>query len=1005
MNRLLSITALLLLVLIGQHTLLSQDIRINEVVASNSVLQDEDGDSPDWIELHNFGDESISMTGMTLTDDLTEPDKWTFGELTLDPDQYLLIWASDKDKQGKYFKTLIQQGDEFRYLIPNSELPQDWSSINFDDEDWLIGASGFGYSDGDDATILPEGTRSVFLRNTFEITDVDSIMDLYLDMDYDDGFAAYLNGELVAIENLSSLEFDATSITDREATLYNGGAPLRIDLSDRLSLLNEGDNVLSIQVHNLSSTSSDMTAIAYLTCVTSSAAQSGSIPPPVLDLPAQSIHANFKVSRSGETLALYHQQSQLIDSISTGQLSKNISIGRAQPNTDWKYFDQPTPKMRNTTPAYSGLLTSQPLFSHASGRVSDSTIVLITGNDHGELIRYTTDGSVPTESSQEYQQGITITENSVIRAKFFVDNALSTSTGDRSYFIDIDHDVPIISILTDPEDFFGTEGGIYALGDTYEYDFPFFGANFWDDKEIRVSVDYLSSVGELEYAFNAGTKIFGGWSRALDQKSLSLFARNTYDQAEFNYPFFASRSYSTFQSLLLRNTGNDFLIGNMRDVFMTSLLEGSGLDIQAYQPTATYINAQYWGLYFLREKINEHYLSSKHGVDPEAINLLENNANVKSGSANEFINLRSFIEGNDLSQMENYAVVEEQLNVENFIIYQIAQIYFGNNDWPGNNMRYWNAPNRKWEYLVYDTDFGFGIWNSESFWDNTLEFALQPDGPVWPNPPYSTLFLRKLIQNIEFRNRFVNRFADELNSRFLPQNIENHLNGLTLTLENEMAKQYTRWGQSIDVWYQNIQVIERYGNQRPQSVKQHLLSTLNLPDYHRLDLSIDDPQKGQVIINNRLTIEQQSWQGDYFEEVPFTLTAVANEGEVFSHWSGDISSQEEEILIDIDSPLSVQANFTPVSSTSAVSSPLPFTAYPNPFVDHITLNFESIQDMAYEVNLVESGGKVVRQLISSTHKDQTSYSISNLQSLKEGTYFLEIVAGNNVLSTIKLLKQ
>ena len=108
------------------------------------------------------------------------------------------------------------------------------------------------------------------------------------------------------------------------------------------------------------------------------------------------------------------------------------------------------------------------------------------------------------------------------------------------------------------------------------------------DEEVPVSANFLSKDGINLYSFDAGVKIFGGWSRALDQRSLALFARSSYGQKEFDYPFFDSLSYSSFQSIVLRNSGNDFLNANMRDVFMSSLMEGAGLDIQAYLPCLLY---------------------------------------------------------------------------------------------------------------------------------------------------------------------------------------------------------------------------------------------------------------------------------------------------------------------------------------------------------------------------------------------------------------------------------
>jgi hypothetical protein len=158
----------------------AQIIKINEVVSSNSEYTDEDGDTPDWFELHNPGSEDVSIDGWFISDDLDEFDKWVFPNITLAPDEYLLVWASKKDRSSlAYPRTLINQGDVFKYLTPSSEPNSNWNSLSFDDPP--LGqslASGFGYGDGDDATVLPNSTRSVYLRKVFEIADISEVSSL-----------------------------------------------------------------------------------------------------------------------------------------------------------------------------------------------------------------------------------------------------------------------------------------------------------------------------------------------------------------------------------------------------------------------------------------------------------------------------------------------------------------------------------------------------------------------------------------------------------------------------------------------------------------------------------------------------------------------------------------------------------------------------------------------------------------------------------------------------------
>ena len=113
---------------------------------------------------------------------------------------------------------------------------------------------------------------------------------------------------------------------------------------------------------------------------------------------------------------------------------------------------------------------------------------------------------------------------------------------------------------------------------------------------------------------------------------------------------------------------------------------------------------------------------------------------------------------------------------------------------------------------MYDTDFGFGpFWNISNYHEDTLSFALEPDGPGWPNPAWSTLLFRKLTTNIGFRNQFINRYADELNTRFLPNNVINHIDATYAIIEPEVLAHYNRWKDDPSVGYEISDVYGHVG--------------------------------------------------------------------------------------------------------------------------------------------------------------------------------------------------
>jgi hypothetical protein len=217
--------------------------------------------------LYNSGNVSINLLNYSISDDSSNLSKWTFPDINLSPNNAMLVFASGKDrKELSYFTNLIQQGDTFSYTIGSSAIPSDWKEIGFDESAWSKGPSGFGFSDNDDATLIETGVLSVFVRKTIQITNVNAIQQLLLHVDYDDGFIAYLNGIEIARDYVgtnSVIPYTQTA-DSHEALMYNGGKPELFVIDNITDILVEGTNVLTMQVHNQSTGSSDLTLIPFL---------------------------------------------------------------------------------------------------------------------------------------------------------------------------------------------------------------------------------------------------------------------------------------------------------------------------------------------------------------------------------------------------------------------------------------------------------------------------------------------------------------------------------------------------------------------------------------------------------------------------------------------------------------------------------------------------------------------------------------------------------------------
>ncbi|WP_020571886.1 CotH kinase family protein [Neolewinella persica] len=1004
-------TRLLLLCLFTLPNIIFAQVRLNEAVSSNSIFLDEDDDSPDWFELYNPGTQTVDLSGYTLSDKADNPGKWTIPNgLTLAPDQYAFFWASDKDRSDvASYRTLVNRGDDFRYLIPTGSVDDSWTSPFFDDAAWAEGPSGFGYDDGDDATIVPNGTSSVFLRRTFTVNTLENLKELFFDVDFDDGFVAYLNGTEIARFNMvdSRPAWNAFANNNYEARIYGEGIPLRFVVADPASLLVAGENLLSIQVHNVNAFSSDMSMIPFLTARYAGLNSDGVTPPTILSLPRATLHTNFKLSVDGETLFLHDTAGVFVDSLRVHDVPANVSIGIPGMGGVPRLFRTTTPGERNPDTGFAGLAPGSVIFSQGGGPTGTFALSL-AGADTPYQIRYTLDATEPAATSPLYTAPLAINTTTVVRAAIFRPDYLPSTTQSETYLIGTNHSLPVVTLVTEPDNFFHPVTGMYVLGEGYEGNLPFFGSNIWEEIENPINFTFHEPDGSARFQFDGGVKIFGGWSRANDQRSLSLFARSRYGVDEINYGLFPQRSYTEFQALVLRNAGNDNGSSMLRDVVLTSLMENSNVDIQAYRSVATYLNGEYWGLYNLREKVNEHYLASLHGHDPDEINMLEFDADVIQGSNEGYRAMIDFMAANTLTNEANYRQVADQIDLDNFIQYFVAQIYYDNTDWPGNNIKYWQPDGGKWRWILFDTDFGAGLWNGNAANANTLQFALEANGPNWPNPPWSTFLFRRMMENTGFRHRFINQLADEMNSRFLPTSVIEHINRQAAAIESEIPLHQQRW-EAGNNWRSAVESIRRFFRNRAPSMKNFVKQQYNLPAHHQLTVRITDTLAGYVEVNS-LTINENVWSGDYFQNIPIRVKAVAKEDYTFQYWELDITSSAEELNMNMFRPMALRPVFT--ENTDNVSDPngsltsvRDIVVAPNPSTGLLRLSFTASRSTHLTATLIDAQGRVVRQLFDADFRAGTQVQSFGLGDVASGAYWLELREPGGGSVGLRWLKQ
>jgi len=506
----------------------------------------------------------------------------------------------------------------------------------------------------------------------------------------------------------------------------------------------------------------------------------------------------------------------------------------------------------------------------------------------------------------------------VVKAICFTAGYLPGRATVHSYINNPHDGLAVVSLTTDPHHLWDYYEGIYVMGPDANANSPHFGANFWQDWERPVHIEMYDEHDSLAFSIDAGMKIYGGYTRSLPQKSMSFFARAKYGDRKIPYKLFEEAPYPDFEAFVLRNSGNDWFgqhneSGTMfRDILMTKLTENMDIEYQHARQAVVYINGEYWGIHNIREKINEHFLAAHSGVDPDRVELLTNNQEVIIGSNDHYRALMNYVAIYNLEKKEYYDVVKQRMDVRNFIQYELSQIYFDNTDWPGNNIKYWRPDyeNGRWRWILYDTDFGFGLWNKGNVSRNTLAFALDPSGPGWPNPPWSTLMLRKLMNNNEFKHQFINTFADHINTSFKESNVDPVIDALRGNINNEMGVHTERWGGSYQNWGYRVNDLKYFASLRPGVMKAQINTYFNLGGIKTVRLDVSDSEGGIVRLNT-LMLRDFPWTGSYFKNVPVEIIAIPEPGYRFTGWSGSITAENARVLVDPIEDLNITAHFEP----------------------------------------------------------------------------------------------
>lgn len=546
-------------------------------------------------------------------------------------------------------------------------------------------------------------------------------------------------------------------------------------------------------------------------------------------------------------------------------------------------------------------------------------------------------------------------KGTVVRAKLIKAGALDSKTETRTYYVTPTgagrFSLPVLSLSVDENKLFDYNSGISVAGadfdnwraanpsldPTYEVD----NANYFRRGRANEKVANISYLVNGVETINQdiGIRISGGISRSNRSKSYKLYSRAEYGKDNMNYGFFANLTENNFTNLVLRNSGGDFVNTMFRDALCHNLLRSLNCITESYQPTISFINGEYNGILNLRENYDDQFFSRRFNIAATELDYLQDQGISAEGDAEygddtHYQAMLSYLNSNSMATASNYNYIKTQMDTDSFNDYFISNIYLQNGDWPGTNIEYWrkrtaayepNAPfgqDGRWRWAFHDLDDTFGFYYDDNA-HNSLADATEPNGPEYPNPAWSTFILRKLLVSPVYENEFINRFADLMNTTFLPSRVVGMIDSMKSVIEPEMPEHIARWKtpESEALWQTYLNKERDFANERPAFQRDHIRSEFGIASNINATLNVSNEAHGFVKINTieikegtpGITANPYPWTGVYFSNIPVTLTAIAKPGYVFSNWTGASSSTNPTITISSASSFGVTAVFIPES--------------------------------------------------------------------------------------------
>jgi gliding motility-associated-like protein len=641
-------------------------------------------------------------------------------------------------------------------------------------------------------------------------------------------------------------------------------------------------------------------------------------------------YASFKLTQTKpETIVLTDDTGLIIDSITTNPTQVNHSRGRnATTGNNWALYTNPTPNANNGVAVNNYAAT--PVFNAVAGYYASAQTITITSATAGAIIYYTLDGTQPNTNSNVYTSPIAINTTTVLRS-------IATNTGQpasfvqsATYFINVTHTLATVSIYSGAVDSLINNLDPNAFFSNYE-----------------TSMEYFDVAGVLKASATGITNKHGNDSWAYAQRAVDFIAQ---DQLGYNYALntklFNEKNRKSFQRIILKPAANDnypFEPGSahIRDAYVHTLSQKGKLhlDERTWEPCVLYVNGKYWGVYEIREKVDDAdfiaYYYNQPQKDVQFIKTWGTTYTAYGGNQaiTDWDNLVAFINNNDMSIDANYTKVDTTLNVKSLADYFILNSYIVTTDWLNWNTAWWRGNNyakgkKKWRYALWDMDATFGHYINYTGVPSTTPDADPCNAENLPDPGAQghTTIMQKLLVNPTFAQYYKTRYIDLTNSIFTCTYMTFLLDSMINVIRPEMPNQIARWGGTMSEWENNVTALRTFINTRCTAVETGLKSCYALTGPYQLCLKTEPANSGNIGLNSA-TISQFNYTGTYYGGVNNLLRAQPSTNYVFDHWSIDNNDTLKSDTLSANVSLSMHSNscvtahfkyITPVDTTVIV---------------------------------------------------------------------------------------